>query len=565
MTSRKRIGEHLLEAGLVKEEQLQLAQQEAQRSGELFGEVLVRLGFVTPDDLTMSLAQQSGIPLVDLDTYPVDYSLFQTVPEPFLRKHRLLPIKQEGFTLTAATANLANLAAVDELQRLTNLFVTVVAAKERQILTLLDRVFAKPKAGPGPAGTQGIGLGAPAAPQAGGEGVARVEVEAADQSSVVRLVEELFQRAGREGATDIHIEPQENALITRFRYDGMLQPGPALPRALHSAVVTRIKILSNMNISESRLPQDGRILYLDERKRFDLRVSTFPTIHGENVAIRVLDKSRTFGLETLGLSAERMAIFRRLILNPHGLILVTGPTGSGKTTTLYSALLEINSVDKNIMTLEDPVEYELTMIRQSQINVRAGFTFATGLRAILRHDPDVILVGEMRDLETVEITIRSALTGHLVFSTLHTNDAVGAIPRLVEMGVERYLIASSLLAVLAQRLVRVICANCKVEATPEEARLTRLGEAGEALPTAFIGKGCTLCNSTGYRGRIGAFEFLEVTPKVIELITGRAEPEALRRQALEQGMETMFQDGLRKVAAGVTTVDEVLRVTHSAE
>ncbi len=554
MTSRKRIGEYLLEVGLVKEEQLQLAQQEAQRSGELFGEVLVRLGFVTPDDLTMALAQQSGIPLVDLDIYPVDYSLLQTVPEPFLRKHRLLPIKQEGFTLTAVTANLANLAAVDELQRLTNLFVTVVAAKERQLLTLLDRVFAKPKAGP-----------SPAAPQVGGEGAIRPEVEGADQSSVVRLVEELFQKAGREGATDIHIEPQENALITRFRYDGMLQPGPALPRALHSAVVTRIKILSSMNISESRLPQDGRILHQDEGKRFDLRVSTFPTIHGENVSIRVLDKSRTFGLETLGLSPERMALFRRLILSPYGLILVTGPTGSGKTTTLYSALLEINSVDKNIMTLEDPVEYELPMIRQSQINVRAGFTFATGLRAILRHDPDVILVGEMRDLETVEITIRSALTGHLVFSTLHTNDAVGAIPRLVEMGVEPYLIASSLLAVLAQRLVRVICSNCKVEASPEEAGLARLGEAGEALQTAFVGKGCTLCNSTGYRGRTGVFEFLEVTPKMIELITGRAEPEALRRLALEQGMEPMFQDGLKKAAAGMTTVDEVIRVTHAAE
>jgi len=558
VTPRKRIGDYLREAGLVTEEQLQLAQREGQRTGELFGQVLVRLGFVTADDVTMALARQAGIPLADLETDPVDYALLQLVPEEFVRKHQLVPIKREGFTLTAATSNLANLAAVDELQRLTNLFVTVVAAKEGQIRTLIDRVFAKPKAAPSP--------GMMPTPAAAGETVAAdAEAEGADQSSVVKLIDELFRKATREGATDIHIEPQENTLLTRFRYDGVLQLGPALPRTLLSAVVTRIKILANMNISESRLPQDGRILYEHDGKRFDLRVSTFPTIHGENVAIRVLDKSRTFGLETLGLSAGRMATFRRLLLYPHGLILVTGPTGSGKTTTLYSALLEINSVDKNIMTLEDPVEYELPMIRQSQINPRSGFTFATGLRAILRHDPDVILVGEMRDLETVEISIRSALTGHLVFSTLHTNDAVGAIPRLTEMGVEPYLIAASLLAVLAQRLVRVICSNCKVEATPEQAGLERLGEAAKAVPTAFVGKGCTLCNSTGYRGRTGMFEFLEITPGIVDLITSRAGPEVIRRQALKDGMETMFQDGLRKVAAGVTTVDDLLRVIHSAE
>ncbi len=558
VTPRKRIGDYLREAGLVTEEQLELAQREAQRTGELFGQVLVRLGFVTLDDVTTTLARQAGIPLADLETYPVDYALVQTVPEEFVRKHQLVPIKREGFTLTAAASNLANLAAVDELQRLTNLFVTVVAAKESQIRTLIDRVFTKPKAAPSP-------VMKPTTAEAGGTVVADAEAEGPDQSSVIKLVDELFRKATREGATDIHIEPQENTLLTRFRYDGVLQLGPALPRTLLSAVVTRIKILANMNISESRLPQDGRILYEHDGKRFDLRVSTFPTIHGENVSIRVLDKSRTFGLETLGLSAERMATFRRLLLRPHGLILVTGPTGSGKTTTLYSALLEIDSVDKNIMALEDPVEYELPMIRQSQINPRSGFTFATGLRAILRHDPDVILVGEMRDLETVEITIRSALTGHLVFSTLHTNDAVGAIPRLTEMGVEPYLIAASLLAVLAQRLVRVICSNCKVEATPEQAGLERLREAAKAVPTAFVGKGCTLCNSTGYRGRTGVFEFLEITPGIVDLITSRAGPEAIQRQALKESMEAMFQDGLRKVAAGVTTVDELLRVIHSAE
>ncbi|MBI4594054.1 MAG: type II/IV secretion system protein [Candidatus Rokubacteria bacterium] len=557
VTGRKRIGEHLRDAGLVTEEQLDLAQQEVRRTGELIGEALVRLGVVRPDDLTVALARQEGIPFVDLDSSPIDYALFETVPEAFLRKHRIVPVKRDGFTLTAATSDVGNLAAVDELQRLTKLFVTIVAARDGQIDVALERFFARPM------------TPALRAPRPGAETPlelvpARPEVEA-DHSSVIRLVDELFQKAAREAATDIHIEPQESALITRFRYDGLLQAGPVIPRALLSAVVTRIKIMANLNISESRLPQDGRILFEVGGKRYDLRVSTFPTVHGENVSLRVLDKSRTFGLETLGLSAEHKATLRRLILRPHGLILVTGPTGSGKTTTLYSALLEIDSVEKNIMTLEDPVEYELQTVRQAQINVRSGFTFAAGLRAILRHDPDVILVGEMRDTETVEISIRAALTGHLVFSTLHTNDAAGAVPRLGEMGVEPYLVGASLLAVVAQRLVRVICANCRMPTTPEQAGASRLGEAARAVPSVFVGKGCPVCNSTGYRGRTGVFELLEVTPRMTDLISRGADLETLRRQAREDGMEPMARSALRKINDGVTTVDEVVRVIYSLE
>ena len=549
----RRLGDFLLENGRISPEQLRVAKAETDRTGELLGAALVRLGYVTNEDVTVALAEQAGIALVDLDGYDVDYELIQSTPEAFLRKHEIVPIKREGFTVTAASANPTNVAAVDELQGLTQCFVTMVAARESQIQALLDRAFMKPKGAP----KAQIGI-TPAAETPRG-------VDRAQEASVTRLVDDLFRKAAREGATDIHIEPQEKAVATRFRYDGMLQAGVSLPRSVLSGVVTRVKILANMNISESRLPQDGRLSYEGEGKRLELRVSSMPTIYGESLAIRVLDKGRTFGLATLGLSQEQTALFRRLILHPHGLILVTGPTGSGKTTTLYSALLELNSVEKNVMTLEDPVEYELPMIRQSQINPRSGFSFAAGLRAILRHDPDVILVGEMRDLETVEISIRAALTGHLVFSTLHTNDAVGTIPRLTEMGVEPYLVGSSLLGVLGQRLVRTICGQCRTEIDADPATLMRLGEHAKDVPRLFKGKGCSLCNFTGYRGRTAVFEFLEITPPLADLIAKRAAPEALVRQAREGGMEAMFQDGVKKVAAGITTVDEVVRVIHLVE
>ncbi len=554
--TRKRLGDYLRERGIVTDEQLDAAALEARRTGERIGEALVRLGFLSPDDLTAALARQEDIPLVDLEASPIDEGLLETVPEAFLRKHRLIPLRRDGATLTAATSDLGNLAAVDELQRLTQLFVTVVAARDSQIERVLARFFSAPRA-PAPRS------GRSAAERADEAGPGRAEGEG--ESSVIRLVDELFQKAAAEGATDIHIEPQEDRVLTRFRYDGLLQEGPVAPRALLPAIVTRIKILANLNISESRLPQDGRILYETGGKRFDLRVSTFPTIHGENVAVRVLDKSRTFGLETLGLSAAHRGTLRRLIQRPHGLILVTGPTGSGKTTTLYSALLEINSVERNIMTLEDPVEYELPLVRQAQINVRAGFTFAAGLRAILRHDPDVIFVGEMRDTETVEIAIRAALTGHLVFSTLHTNDAAGAVPRLAEMGAEPYLIAASLLAVVAQRLVRVLCPECRAAATAEQAGLARLGDAARLVPRAWISRGCPACHGTGYRGRTGVFELLEVTPRLADLITRRVDLDTLRRQARADGMEPMARAALRKVAEGVTSVDEVVRVMNLVE
>ena len=549
------LGECLVVGGVITHDQLERGLHEAKTSGELLGQTVIRLGWATSDQILTALAKQAGIDLVDLDTTPMDFDVVRSFPDAFLRKERLLPLKRDGYTLTAATSDLGNLSGVDELRRQSNLFVTLVAAREDQIVQHLDEVFGK--TGDPRSTTRVERAGAWDKPQ-----VVVSDAEA-DQRPAARVVEDLLTRAVNLGASDIHLEPYEGAIVTRFRHDGLLQPGPVLPRSIYSAVLTRIKILANLNIAENRLPQDGRIAYQVEDKRLDLRVSLFPTLYGENVSVRVLDRTRSFGLDTLGLPPEALTRFRRCLSRPHGLILVTGPTGSGKTTTLYSALSEISSVDKNIMTLEDPVEYELPAIRQAQVNPRAGFTFATGLRAILRHDPDVILVGEMRDPETAEIAIRSAMTGHLVFSTLHTNDAVGAIPRLLDMGVAPYLISSSLVAVLAQRLVRVICPVCKVKVTPGEAGAERLGESGRSLSATFVGKGCASCGGTGYRGRTGLFEFLIIQSELQRLIAQGSDSEMLKRRALEGTVVPMFHEALRKVSEGVTTVDEALRAVFS--
>jgi type IV pilus assembly protein PilB len=552
----KPLGAYLIEKGVITKDQLETALPEAKASGELLGEVLIRLGFASADDLSTALAEQAGIPRVELGQLKPDPELAVLVTEPFARKHTLIPLSKDEFTLTVAMANIFDVGAIDDLQRRTKLFIKVVSAKEAEIRKALDLAF-------GGHGTRRAATEEEVqqAEARSGQGDASVSIE----TPVTKLVEELFLKGSKDGATDIHINPDEKSVRTRFRLDGILHAGPTIPKELHSSLITRIKILAGLNISENRLPQDGRILFHEGAYRIDLRVSTFPTIHGENVVIRLLDKSRSFGLEALGFSAENLVIFKRLIERPHGLILVTGPTGSGKTTTLYSALTHINSTAVNIITLEDPVEYELPLIRQCQINPRAGLTFVTGLRAILRHDPDIILVGEMRDLETVEITVRAALTGHLVFSTFHTNDAVGTIPRMLEMGVEPFLVASSLLAVLAQRLVRVVCQNCKAEVTPDAELMARVGSKAQKVTTFYKGKGCAACNQSGYRGRVGIFEMLQVSPRIAHLVAQKSEPAELYKAALDEGMETMFEDGLKKVAAGVTTLDELIRVTQAVE
>ena len=545
------LGESLLSDGVITREQLDQALREAKARKELLGQALVRLGSATADQILWALARQAGVEVINLESMSLDTDLVRSFPESLLRMYRVLPLKREGHTLTAATSDIGNLAGVDELRRLSNLFVTLVAAAEDQIFKELDRIFGKiierSVAGSGPSEA---------------ERSARPDLQVEDRSATL-IVEQLLRKAIQEGASDIHIEPAETKIVTRFRHDGLLRSGPTLSRAMFSSVLTRIKILANLNIAENRLPQDGRILHQIDDRRLDLRVSVFPTIHGENVAIRVLDKTRSFGLDTLGMSAAELVAFRRCITRPHGLFLVTGPTGSGKTTTLYSALAEINSVERNIVTLEDPVEYELPGVRQTQINPRSGLTFVVGLRALLRQDPDVILVGEMRDVETAEIAIRSAMTGHLVFSTLHTNDALGAIPRLLDMGVPAYLISSSLVGVLAQRLVRVICPHCKARVTPEQAGVGRLGEMASRVSATFIGKGCASCNGTGYRGRLGVFEL--VSQELLRQATAAASnPETVKRAAIEKhAMVPMLDHALAKVEAGITSVDEVVRAVFT--
>ena len=373
-----------------------------------------------------------------------------------------------------------------------------------------------------------------------------------------------MNRAIKEEATDIHIEPEGDSLGVRFRIDGILHVRPFINKTLQPAVITRIKIMANMDISESRLPQDGRISFKWEGKSFDLRVSTFPTIHGEKVVTRILDKERIIlGLEQLGLKPAVLSIFRKSVTRPHGVILVTGPTGSGKTTTLYSTLNYVTSAEKNVMTLEDPVEYEIPNIQQSQINPRAGLTFASGLRAMLRQDPDIILVGEMRDPETADVAIRAALTGHLVFSTLHTNDAIGAIPRLLDMGIHPSLMASTFVAIIGQRLVRQICPNCKEPVKNDEAVLKLLGieESGEHV--FYRGKGCMRCYETGYRGRIGIFEVLAVSANLAQMITSKITESTILKIAKEEGMTTMMDDGVEKAKQGLTTLDEVIRVAYT--
>ncbi len=546
----KLLGERLLEEGLITPQQLEIALKEQKRTGELLGEILVNLGFISQDVLSSTLASQSGVEYLDLKRTIIESEALELVPESFAREKKILPISIQNNVLTVAMSNVFDVDTISELEKLTKKLIKVVSATEQEIISAIDANYLG-----GASIDELIEDSVRLATRFGG-----AESAIAEEAPIVKLVDQLILKGVKENATDLHIEPEEKIVRTRYRIDGILYSGPTIPKGLQPSITARFKILSGANIAETRLPQDGRIKFQLGRRLLDIRISFFPTIYGENVALRILDKSRLIlGLDQLGFSAENLALFKRLIEKPYGIILVTGPTGSGKTTTLYAALSYLNSLEKNIMTVEDPVEYEFPIIRQSQVNPKAGYNFSEAMRSILRQDPDIIFIGEMRDKETVDMAIRAALTGHLVLSTLHTNDSVSAIPRLIDMGAEPFLIASTVIGVIAQRLVRLICEDCKVPHIPSEEILRRIGWQ-KGVPTFYKGEGCSKCGNRGYKGRTGLFEVFTVSERIRKLISEKADFVKLRETALEEGLVTLFEDGINKAKNGITTIDEVIRV-----
>ena len=546
-----RTGQQLIRAGLISEDQLEFALAEQARGGDRLGVVMRRLNLVTEDAMTRVLAEAAGIEYINLRLQSIDPTIIESIPEQYARDKKLFPVSSDEGSITVAMADPLDVGAVDDVGRMTAQFVKVVSSSEFDILTTIDKYYGAGRE------TEDIeNLIKEATSQADAVGGDTRE-DLAMVAPVVKLIDSIIIDGVRKRATDIHFEPEKNMMRIRFRVDGVLHQGPYIPKKLERAVLSRIKIMGNLNISESRLPQDGKATIEIYSKPIDLRIGTFPTIFGENIVLRVLNKEQlTIGLEKLGFSKANLERLVEAIEHPNGIVLVTGPTGSGKTTTLYAALLRISTPERKIITLEDPVEYELPLIRQSQINVRAGLTYAAGLRAILRQDPDTVLVGEMRDNETVDTAIRAALTGLLVFSTLHTNDAASTVPRLLDMGVEPYLVASSVVGIIVQRLVRQICEFCR-EPTEPDPRLLRRMSAPKA--EFFKGAGCSNCENTGYRGRTAVSEVMLMNEHIQKAIMDQVAASEIHRLAREGGMIAMQEDGLAQAREGLTTIDEIAR------
>lgn len=548
---RKKIGEILLEQHLISQAHLDDAITEQKVTGEKLGEVLIRKGLISREELEHCLALQSGVSSFNLSSYIIESNVVKLIPEDFARKYNVMPIFLTENTLTVATTDPSNVFIIDELQRITKFIVEPVLAQELDIKKSHDQYY-------GGSGTlQEIISSIDKSKLAEGE-------KMGEEAPIIKIVNYLIIQAVQSRASDIHIEPEDKLLNVRYRIDGILHRQPPLPKDLSAAVISRFKIMSGLDIAEKRLPQDGRILMKIGNKDIDFRVSTCPTLHGENVVLRILDKSGlVLGLENLGFAEKELNLFKELLLSPYGIILVTGPTGSGKTTTLYSSLALLNKEDVNIMTVEDPVEYEFGGMRQVHVNIKAGLTFASALRSFLRQDPNIIMVGEIRDRETAEIAVQAALTGHLVLSTLHTNDSPSAFTRLIDMGVEPFLVSSSLLGVLAQRLIRKVCDRCKEFFVPDEEVLRSIGledKIGKNIKFAH-GKGCKLCNQSGYKGRIGIYELLKVTPALQNLVLKKVSADDIRAAAVKEGLSTLRAAATGKLLQGTTTTEEVIRVT----
>jgi len=556
---RLRLGDILIQAGMITPDQLTVAIEAQKKTKGRLGKALIHLGFITEENLIKTLAHQLKLNYVNLKEEQIDRSLVDLIPEKVARRHSVVPIIKMGQVLMVAMADPLNIFALDDLAFKTGLEIQPVIASEKDILATLDTLYESSLMGRIESGSEDLQVFA-VEEESVELGAETGEV---DEGPISQLVNLIISEAIKDRCSDIHIEPDEKALRIRYRVDGILKETSPLGARFIAPVISRIKIMSKMDIAEKRFPQDGRFKLTMENKVIDFRVSTFPTIYGENVVMRLLDQSSIIiRLEDLGFQPRDMEKVRYLIQKPYGFIMVTGPTGSGKTTTLYAILNTINSPEKHIVTLEDPVEYRLDLIRQCQINVKAGLTFAVGLRSILRQDPDGIMVGEIRDFETADIAVQSALTGHLVLSTLHTNDAPSSLVRLADMGVDAFLISSSVEGVIAQRLIRVICTHCKEPYTASEAELQELRLSTDQEWTLHRGKRCSFCKGTGYKGRLGIFEILIVDPELKEMILKKAtHGEILEHARKNQKMKSLREDGIEKVLAGITTVEELNRVT----
>ncbi len=571
-----RLGEILLKENRINDEQLQKALDHQKQHGGKLGQALVKLGFVTDEQVAEALGIQYGIPSIRLREFPVDPAVVRMIPVETAMKHHVLPLARMGSSLTLAMSDPANVSALDDVKFLTGFNVEPVLASEASIEEAIKSHYGTVEDAERQKEIDDLvsfldegATGSVELDEAGEDTLNLAEIEkAAEEAPVIRLVNYVLADAVKRGASDIHMEPYEKEYRVRYRIDGLLQTVMTPPLKLRDAIISRVKIMAKLDIAEKRLPQDGRIMlklmHQGRRKQLDLRVSVLPTLHGEKIVMRLLDKENLrLDMTKLGFEAESLEKFQKAIFKPYGMVLVTGPTGSGKTNTLYSSIAQLNKDDTNIITAEDPVEFQLSGINQVQMKEQIGLNFAAALRSFLRQDPNIILVGEIRDFETAEIAIKAALTGHLVLSTLHTNDAPSTISRLMNMGIEPFLVATSVHLICAQRLVRRICADCK---TPDPTAPQVMLDAGftseEAHSvTPYKGKGCNTCGGRGYKGRVGLYEVMETTDEIREMILVGASALELRRKAMEQGMITLRRSGLTKVKAGQTTIEEVIRET----
>jgi general secretion pathway protein E len=561
---RKRLGEILIERGKLDQANLDRALRLQAESGERLGSLLVTLGLCAQRDVAEALSLQLALPLVDTAGYPEFPILEERVSARFLREARALPVREDEDELGLAMADPTDAYTIGAFEMVTGRAVRPMVAIPTELDAALERLYGAGKSAVG----QLIGDVETRTDELTFDADVQQLKDLASEAPVIRLVSLLITNALEMRASDIHIEPFENRLIVRYRIDGVLHEVESPPKRLSAAVISRVKIMANLDIAERRLPQDGRIRLRVQGKEIDLRVSTLPTMHGESVVMRILDKGHVaLDFRKLGFEDDTLKVFLDVLLQPHGILLVTGPTGSGKTTTLYTALDRLNQPDVKILTVEDPVEYQMSGINQIQVKPQIDLTFANALRSIVRQDPDVIMIGEIRDLETAQIAVQSALTGHLVLSTVHTNDAPSTVNRLLDMGVEDYLLTSTVIGILAQRLVRKLCPHCKESyaALPElveQMRLRRFSQEREI--TLWHAKGCSQCAQTGYMGRLSILEMMPMTDKVRSLVMKHATAADLRAEAIRDGMVTMYEDGLRKALAGVTTFEEVLRATRES-